>query len=235
MRYTRALLFSLLVALTGSSFAGTVDMTLENVGPGNQIGGEYTYPYYFSINGSNSLTPLICDTYSNSISFCESWQATVSTLPPSGTGIWSGLPNATQYYEASAILFSELLNHTEVAGQAVNSTTGNLAIWALFDGGRSNGGWTPYEQTLIDQALHLAAYGQSASFYSQFQVYSPVGASPGNGPQEFIGCSNGTCSGVALSEPASLPILGSGLMIFLGLLHWTTRRRETEAEQPVIG
>lgn len=236
MRSTRALLFSMLVALclTGSSFAGTVGMTFENVGPGNQIGGEYTYPYYFSINGSSSLTPLICDTYSNSISFGQSWQANLSSLPPNGTGMWSGLPNATQYYEASAILFSEMLNHTVVAGQAVTSITGNLAIWALFDGGRSNSGWTPYEQTLIDQALRLAAYGQSAAFYSQFQVYTPVGASPGNGPQEFIGCTNGTCSGIALSEPASLPILGSGLMMFAGLLHWTTRRRETEDQTPTL-
>jgi hypothetical protein len=223
--------------LTGLSFAGTVDMTFENIGPGNQIGGEYTYPYYFSINGSSSLTPLICDTYSNSISFGQSWTANVNSLPPTGTGIWGGLPNSTQYYEASAILFSELLNHTVVAGQAVTSATGNLAIWALFDGGRSNSGWTPYEQTLIDQALRLAAYGQSASFYSQFQVYTPVGASPGNGPQEFIGCSNGTCSGVALSEPASLPILGSGLMVFLGLIQLTTRRRQSlnPPEMPVIG
>lgn len=211
--YRLAVLTALLLAVfCGVSFAGTVNMTFENVGPGNSIGGEYTYPYYFSINGSSTLTPLICDSYSNSINFGQSWTANVAPLLDAPhTGYWKQAPSL-QNYEAAAIIFSEILNGTVVAGQAVSSATGNLAIWALFDGGRSNSGWSTYEQQIINAALGSTG-SYSRSFYNQFQVYTPAGGAPGSGPQEFIGFN----PNFNLSEPASLPILASGLVMLGGL------------------
>jgi hypothetical protein len=48
------LCLAVLLLLAGPTFAQTVNLELVNVGPGNQIGGDYTYPYNFAINGSTS-------------------------------------------------------------------------------------------------------------------------------------------------------------------------------------
>jgi len=43
--------------------ADNVTLTLENVGPGNNSGGVYTYPYNFSIDGNGSYVSLMCFDY----------------------------------------------------------------------------------------------------------------------------------------------------------------------------
>src|ERR1039458_8196414 len=64
---------------TGSALANsTVNMQLTSVG-GNNAGGVYTYPYYFSINGAAPVA-LICDSYDNEVIVGETWTATVSSL-----------------------------------------------------------------------------------------------------------------------------------------------------------
>lgn len=224
MRCLRVTFLAVLIIflLCGPSFAGTVSLQFQNVGPGNQVGGEYTYPYFFSINGSTNLTPMLCDTYSNNISFGESWQATVTPLTASA-GLWMNLPNALKDYEAAAIIFSWILNGTVPSGQTTpGGISGNLAIWAMFDGGRSNSGWVPADQTLINQALALTG-SQSLAFYKQFSVYTPIPGTQSSGgtPQEFIMCNGGgACAPPApmLPEPASLPILATGLVMVGGFL-----------------
>jgi hypothetical protein len=202
-----------LAAFPSFSFAGTVNMDFVTVG-GASIGGEYVYPYYFSINGSGTLTPLICDTYDKSIGFGETWTANVVSLN-SGQGLWSGTAG-TKGYEAAAIIFSWLLNGTVVDGQAVTAATGNLAIWGLFDGGRSNSGWTSYEQNLINTALGITL-AQSSAFYSQFTVYVPTDTQA-NGPQEFIRYNNGGLTPAPLAEPASLVTLAGSLLALGGVV-----------------
>jgi len=219
MRFARLCFVALAVlALSGISFAGQENLNFVSVG-GASIGGEYVYPYYFSINGSSTLTPLICDTYDKSIGFGESWTANVYSLT-SGQGLWMGVGqdgfSGLKNYEAAAIIFGWLLNGSTVAGQQVNAMTGNLAIWALFDGGRTNSGWTTYEQTLINMAL-ASTGSQSLAFYNQFTVYTPTNTQA-NGPQEFIGYNNGGLPPAPLPEPASLPMFVSSLVIAGGFL-----------------
>jgi hypothetical protein len=222
MRRARHFLVALLAALAfpAASFAGPVNLQFITVG-GASIGGEYVYPYYFYIDGSTTLTPMICDTYDRSIGFGESWTANAVSLT-SGQGFWNQQGTATiQSYEAAAIIFSWLLNGTTVAGQQVTAATGNLAIWGLFDGGRGNSGWTAYEQTLINTAFGLT-HSQSSAFYSQFTIYVPTDTQV-NGPQEFIGYNNGGLPPQSVPEPASLAIVASGLIAFRGVV----RKRRT--------
>src|SRR6202050_1725651 len=67
------------------ALAGSVTMQLTSVG-GNNAGGVYTYPYYFSINGKAPVA-LICDSYDNEVTVGETWQAHVSSLL-SGSGLF---------------------------------------------------------------------------------------------------------------------------------------------------
>ncbi len=203
MRHMRVPVFCVLVVLllTASSFAGRVNLIFENVGPGNQIGGDYAYPYNFSINSSGTFTALICDTYNRNIVGGEKWQANEHKL------LWAGgLYSSQNDYKAAAIIFNEILFH------GASATDGNLAIWALFDDGKSNPAWATdtNAHNLYNNALaSTGMYG--ANFYSHFEVYTPLAGNKGMGAQEFIGYN-------AVPEPASLPMLGSELLILAGLL-----------------
>ena len=77
-----SLLFAALLALilSGTSFANSVTLTYKgHQGVVAQNGSPYIgYPYYFSINGSKTFTPLMCDSYDNNISLGETWQAKVT-------------------------------------------------------------------------------------------------------------------------------------------------------------
>ncbi|MGO9446135.1 MAG: hypothetical protein ACLPXB_15375 [Thiobacillaceae bacterium] len=194
--------------LAGPTFAQTVQLQLMNEGPGNQIGGDYTYPYNFSINGSASYTPLFCDDYLRNISNGESWTANVYSLtsPLTTFGQSSQYPGYTpaQTYEAAAIILSEVLNNTVPGANgnaALASEYGNLAVWAMFDSGaQTNSGYDPAIITpIIMNALNSTGQYNS-SFYSQFSVYTPTDLAQ-NGPQEFIGYTPGS---------ASIKFLGGG-------------------------
>jgi len=75
-----------LCLFVGQAFANsTVNLTFVNVGPGNVAPtGVYAYPYNFSINGSTTLTPMMCDAFNNHISFGESWTANVHSILQGG-------------------------------------------------------------------------------------------------------------------------------------------------------
>jgi len=190
-----ALLSFAVLLLAGPACAQTVNLQLMNEGPGNQIGGDYTYPYNFSINSSASFTPLLCDSFDRTTSNGESWAANVYPLtsPLTAFGQSSQIPGYTpaQVYEAAAIIYTEILNNTVPGANgnpALASAYGNLAIWALFDGGAQNSGYDPaIEVPIMTNALNsIGQYG--SAFYAQFSVYTPLDLSQ-NGPQEFIGYS----------------------------------------------
>src|ERR1035438_9731770 len=67
------------------------------------------------------------------------------------------------------------------------------------------GNWFAYGGAATD-ATYLALAGTASnSSYSGLLLYTPLGAKPGSGPQEFIAYS-------AVPEPGSLTLLGTGLI-----------------------
>ena len=67
------LLAMLLVTCAGLASAGTYTLQF-NQAEGNNLGGEYTYPYQFTINGDSGYN-LFCDTFNHTITNGEQWSA----------------------------------------------------------------------------------------------------------------------------------------------------------------
>src|SRR5579875_1031726 len=132
MKRTLVWISFLVFSLAGAAFAGTVNLTFT--GPeGNNLGGLYTYPYYFQINGTGQYS-LLCDTFTNEISTGEHWQANAfafQNLNSSNVAnlefgnVNGGGAGAVEYYMAAAYLFEE---------QMANPNNGeyNWAVWYLF-------------------------------------------------------------------------------------------------------
>ena len=209
----------LLLAFSGLASADTVTMQLvrfdgPSAGGANSGGGVYTYPYYFSIDGSQypNLTALMCDSYDHEISVGETWQASRVALSS-----LFGQGNASLYKEA-AWLFSKM-GSDPTPSDAVKY---NFAIWGLFSTNALNSGG--YASSGAAAALANAGAPPADFDYSGFLVYIPIdGTQTLNGdrvrgiPQEFIGYEPPR----ETPEPATLALLGSGMAAAL----MTVRRR----------
>ena len=73
-RFLLLLVVALSLSTLASASSTTVNMTFLYPGT-NSSDGYYTYPYYFSINGGKA-TALMCGSFTNHITWGESWNAT---------------------------------------------------------------------------------------------------------------------------------------------------------------
>lgn len=187
--------------MTGTALADT-QLTLTSTG-GQVVndGSEsvYVYPYLFTVGTGPTAqknVSLMCISFDQEIYQGETWQVTVSTLSSS----------SSDFDKEEAYLDSLMLGTT-------NQTTISeiqYADWYLSD--PTKVGATQFYMDDSNIAADVTAAENSlgtepASFYSQFEVYTPVAGTQipvGDGlPQTFIG---------PAPEPGSLALLGTGLL-----------------------
>ena len=187
---------------TGSALANSVKMQLTGVG-GNNAGGVYTYPYYFSINGKTPV-PLICDSYDNQVVVGETWQANVTSLL-SGQGLFG---NQLLDYKAAGLIFKGILNGT------ISANAGNFAIWGLFSTNAQTNSYFQSSGAAGIESTYLAlALTDPNSAYNGLVLYTPIAGTQswGGTPQEYIGYN-------PVPEPGTITLFGTGLLSLAGMM-----------------
>jgi len=208
-----ALLVGLLVSCVGLASAGSVSMQFN--GPqGNNLGGEYTYPYQFSINGDGNTYSLMCDSFDHHISDGEQWNANALLVTNLNASNVSGLqyPNAgVMGYLEAAYLFNEAVTAFK-NGNGLAASELNWAVWDLMMKSDLSQ-WSLSTSNEADVQAYLAGAiaagpGLKPGQFVGELIYTPTDLST-SGPQEFFGFDP-----PAVSEPSTLTVLGSGLFAF---------------------
>ena len=185
-----------------SALASSVTMQLTSVG-GNNAGGVYTYPYYFSINGKAPVA-LICDSYDNEVTIGETWKANVTSLL-SGAGLFG---NQLLDYKAAGLIFKSILSGT------LSANVGNFAIWGLFSTNAQNSAYFQSSGAAGVEAAYLALAATAPnSAYNGLVLYTPIAGNQswGGMPQEYIGYS-------PVPEPGTITLFGTGLLSLAGMV-----------------
>jgi hypothetical protein len=184
------------LVLTNSALANSVSLTFKF---------DNNDHYYFSVNGSSSLSTMMCDSYDNHIFGGETWTASKS---PFLAGISSSLFGSTMTldYKAAGLIYKSML-----AG-SISTLQAQWAIWGLFsEDARENHAFNFYGGAATEAAFLALAQNAPNSAYAGLVLYTPLGAKPGCGPQEFIGYS-------PVPEPTSMMLLGTGLVAMAGVV-----------------
>jgi hypothetical protein len=191
----------------GSNYAGGPNSYYDS----NVRSTVYVYPYYMSVNGSTTLTPMLCDSYTQSVPN-GSWQVTVSTF----SNLTNTMFKTASLYQEAAWLFNQLgSNPTSSTAVAVN-----YAIWGVFDSALTSTDAYKNSGALAEISAYNSA-GNQSSFDNTIAIYTGL-TTGSNAPQEFITASTAPAP---VPEPGTLALMGSGLASAVGFIRMKRRGR----------
>ncbi len=208
------LLLLLLVSIAAIVHADTVTLNLVNTLPNNSAGGVYVYPYNFSVNGSTTLTALLCDDYNHEVQLGESWTANVNTLAAAAAG--AGNFGATANYYKAGWLFEQLVSQAPYA----SPESINWAIWKILSpgitvpssvmGASTTQGTVAWWLNQIPTTIDPNALGNIVVYTWNGNTNTIVNG-PGGPPQEYFGTGSvpGGPTGT-VPEPASMILMLTG-------------------------
>jgi MYXO-CTERM domain-containing protein len=228
----RVFLFTAFLLLLSASCAVadtvliTTPLTYLTAG-GGTWSGYYSYPYMAQVAGQTDPIQVLCDDFVDEIQNGESWSVYSITLTRSAlTAIGSGeLPsyfgtqsNGIALYEQAAHIFTQI-----VSGQA-SASSGNAAIWKLFDAGLDISGDATAQQILAEAAIWLDSLNGTTASFDNVAILVPDLSAPITNrvgsyrPQEFItavgsGGFNNNSTGDTPEPATALPVLGAGLAL----------------------
>jgi len=199
-RITKSLVVALLFvfAATVCAFADPVQVIFAGVG-GNSQNGEYTYPYYLTINNGPQI-PVICDDFYHQSAIGDTWQANITSLAGGDLSNtrFSGLPDALHLYQEAGFLLMQINDSNTAEWGNIN-----FAVWQIFNPD-VNAGDTPPGTKGAAYWLNLAeTTDMSGIDFSGVNIVTPLDAHGQGGDQEFL---------YVTPEPATLMLIGTGLL-----------------------
>lgn len=180
--------------------------------------GYYVGPFTGTVlsDPSRPTINLFCVDILNQVKWGQKWTGNLTSLTSGSFDLTRhGLAGKDSYKKAAY-----LASQYRAAGVSSNQWGGiQAAIWNLLNPGNPNGGTNPLVNTSEAYWLGIANnwYGSNASKtfdFSRWTIVTDVGAAglaQGGGTQEFL------TDSAATPEPATLVLMGTGLLVVIGL------------------
>jgi len=185
-----------------AAFADPVEARFAGLGGENQ-NGEYTYPYFLTIDNGPQIA-MICDDFYHSSAIGDTWQANITPLV--GGDLSNTRFNDLTEYEEAAFLLLQINDANQPEWGNIN-----FAVWQIFNPG-VNAGDQPPGTLGAAYWLNLAKTADLGQIdFSNIMILTPTDAHAESGDQEFL---------YVTPEPGTLMLLGGAL---LGL--FSQRRR----------